>query len=345
MAWNKPKKTITNVIVGISLTSLFISILAITTFILWLNNPKFIHSIGEEIPAVYVKEIQDLYKQAKNEKDINKQYKYYKKLSLALDGISSLDRYYVIKQKVYKFLIHYYRSKNDHKNALIISKTWMEQNDYDFDAKRYYADTLAKVSIKEANKYYQTLYNQHKEIPELTKQYIQFLVDSKEVKKALTVENEFNRNNTLAISPKFKLYYLNTDNSKYTNEYSTYINQVKYLDKNTFELRLSKNFNFLSALRFDIDNIHTGTTIESIDIEISTKDKIYSHLQVKPINHLKKINTDSYTTLGIDPFFYIELPEEVKKNKHEISLKIQLKLKYEMQIVQQAIKNLDTGNK
>lgn len=339
MAWNKPKRVITNTLVIFSLLSLIVTIIAIITTFIWIKSPKTVNKIDLKIPSYYVNDIHSLYQKAKKAKNIDIQYKYYKKLNVALDGISSLDRFYQTKQKTYKFLIHYYRSKNENQNALNIAKDWMLQNDYDYNAKLYYVDTLAEISKTLASKYYHKLYSQHKDISEIAKQYISFLVKNKQLDKALKVENEFNINNINSINAHYKLYYLDKNNPKYSEKASLNISKLTQLKNNSVKLLVSEKFNFLSGVRFDINNVPRGTTIENLIIDIATEDNIYKNITFKPRHHLKQLNISLYETIGNDPFYYLDLPTELQSYKGNIKFMISLALKNQINMAKNAINN------
>ncbi len=345
MTWHKPKKVITNTLVIFSLLSLVVTIVAIVTTFIWLKSPKLVNKIDIKIPSFYVNDICSLYEKAKKAKNIDIQYKYYKKLNIALDGISSLDRFYKTKQKTYKFLIHYYRSKNENQNALNIAKDWMLQNDYDYAAKLYYVDTLAVISKKLASKYYYELYNRHKDISEIAKQYISFLLKNKQLDKALIIENEFNINNTNSINARFKLYYLDKNNPKYSEKASLNISILRKSKNNSVKLLVSEEFNFLSGVRFDINNVPLGSTIENLIIDIATEDNTYKNITFNPKHHIKKLNVSLYETIGNDPFYYLDLPTELQSYKGNIKFMISLALNNQINIAKNAISNITQVDK
>lgn len=337
MKWNKPKKVITNITFYLSLITFIISIIAIIILTLWIKNPKIIDKLDYKIPNYYLDNITMLYKRAKTSKDIDIQLDYYQQLHVALAGISSLDRFYHTKQQTYKYLIRDYRKKQKYNDALSLAKEWVEQNDHDFEAKLWYADLLADISFSKANQYYNTLYAQHKDIIEIVKNYINFLIKNNDKEKALEIENDFNKRYSSLVNAKYKLYYLDKTNPKYSEQGSVPISNIKYIKNNMIHLDISKNFILLSAIRFDINGAPIGSTIKDLNITIEANNINYPNVHFKLAHHLKERNHASHQIVGTDPFYYIELPSILKLNSGTINFKISFTLENKLNAAYNAI--------
>ncbi len=341
MAWNKPKKVITNALVVLSIISLLLTAIAIITSFVWIKSPAIINKIDKQIPNFYVSKIDGLYEEMNKMETMNDKYIVYKKINIELDGISSLDRYYPQKQDAYKFLINYLVSKNQNEEALAFAKTWKEQNDYDFEAKFYYADTLKLISKEETEDYYASLYSNHKDIIEIAKSYIEFLVEIDKIEEALVVENEFNRYyNRGEIKAGFRIYYLDADTTKYTEKSSISSDIMVSSSKNKFTLTASKTFNQLTNLRFDINNVGTGTRIKNLRVSINNQ-----NIEFKLAHHLNNISSTIQETTGNDPFYYLLLPDNLKKSNETLKLNIYFNLDNQLNIAKKSLMENKTNEK
>jgi len=237
-------------------------------------------------------------------------------------------------------LIQYHISNNNNKKALEIAQDWMKQNNYDYAAKFAYADVLGLNSKELAEKYYAKLHTEHKEISSITKIYITFLLKNKNYNRAKAVENEFNKHHTKSINANLKMYYLDQNHSKYSEQASIDIKVLKQFKNGTMELLVSKDFNLLSGIRLDINKAPIGTTIKNLSIEIETNDNNYSNIKFKTAHDLRQLTASVYETLGFDPFFYLESPEDLKSYHGTVKIKIHLGLNNPINLTKNAIQKI-----
>ena len=185
VSFDKPKKTILNLLFFTGILSLIISIFAVLSLVIWTYFPGIVMQIDKQIPDYYGERIQSLYVQAENSTDTAQQYHYFSELYAALEDVSALNKYYSYRQEAAKFLINYYLQNNRVNHAMLIAEKWENNYAYDFTGKFIYARVLSLTDNNKAHEYYQQLYVKHKDIKDVREAYIHFLIDEKKYNLAI----------------------------------------------------------------------------------------------------------------------------------------------------------------
>ena len=307
--FKKPKKTIINILIVISVISIIINLLALASYTLWSISPKTVSKIDSNIPDYYSEDINKLYSNFKNPKNKEEKIKYAHSLYEELKDISTLNKFYKYRQEVSKFLINYYK-KSDISQSAIISKKWEQEHPHDFDAKFIYFDILTKTDSNETLNYIESLYTNYPDIKKVKTTFIDYLIDTKRYNKALYVE--FENNDMFLDDIRFQIFYLD-DTKNFSEQQSVDFRKPVYDD--IYHISFNKTFKSLNGIRVDIDSLMNGSIVSNVKLSINN-----IVTDISSINHLKKLQNDKYEIIGNDPFFIFDIPKELKNYSGDVKI-------------------------
>jgi len=172
---NKPKKTVLNMLYILGIMGILINILALSTFVLWIDYPNTVSKIDRAIPIYYVYKVKAL--QLISKKSPSNGLRYFFKIQLykELKEISILHKYYNLRQEVAVYLIDYNIKNKNLEKALEIAEDWERRYPYDFFGKSKYIEVLYLVDRDKLNRYYKKLYHRYGDIKEIEDGYKLYL--------------------------------------------------------------------------------------------------------------------------------------------------------------------------
>ena len=325
MKWNKPKQLIKRILVIVAFISLLTTIAGISIFYIWIYSPQIISNLDKSIPNYYELKISELHTRAKTANTIENKFLYYTKIAEELETITSIHKFYVLKNKANNFIIDYLIKKERIKNAFEIANNWQKHYPYDFTAKYKYIELLIKYEPEEALIYYKNLYEKHKNINKLNSDYIDFLIKLGKFEKALDIalneKNNFNDNSKV----RFMFYFIDNKHKIFSKNSKVPIKN--YINKNGFyTVKLDKKFTNLNGLRLDLDNIAIGSTIMENSLTIKSRAGLYENITIKHVNHIDK-QSDGFIITGNDPFIVYELSNDISKITEKIKIEAKLLIK------------------
>ncbi len=314
------------------LVSLFISIVAIGTVVLWKYYPNTVNKIDKLIPDFYGDNIKSLYKKANAAKDKKIKLQYYKELYKELENISTLNKYYNIRQQTAKWLIDHYISINKLKKALDIATKWEKDYPYDFIGKFTYIDVSSKVDDNISTTYIENLYKKHSDIQEVKDKYISYLLEHNNYNQAVKVSQE--KDVIMQSYAKFQIFYM--DNKKgFSEKQSTKYTKKDYLFKNNkYNLKFNKKTTKFTGLRIDIENIANGTVISNIELIINN-----NKIEIANMNQINNIKDNTYRVEGNDPYFIFDIPKKLKNYNVEININFTCKIEKPNIVATKILKN------
>lgn len=305
--FNKPKKTILNLLFFLSILSIFITLVAFTAVFVWKYHPSLIEKLDKRIPNIYANEVMSLYKKAMKSKNNDIKYKYYLQLYDKLKDITFMEKFFDYKQSTNIFLIDYYLSHNNIEDAYEISEYWQKENPYNYNAKFYHIKVLDLYDKDLAVQYFNTLYKQHFDIKVVTEKYIEFSMNHFGMNSILNVDKLFSVNNNF----NFRFFYTDNGNKEYENVIPKYIKNHKN-NKDYYKITLEREFLNLKQLRFDIDGNTMNKNIYDLNISIRKNNITYTELNITTLHSLQKTSKSSYIITGPDPYATIVLPNGVQ---------------------------------
>jgi hypothetical protein len=315
--FQKPKKTIINILFVFGLISLIMSVGAIGTIVVWRYSPETVSEISKIIPNFYGNEIQELRNQIKLALNEKEQYEYYKKLYKKLKNISALNIYYKDRQESAQWLIDFYSENNNKIEALNIAQKWRKDYPYDFMGKFSYLDLIVKLDDKVASLYVDELYQKNPDISEVKNRYIQYQLQKGDFNKALEASLT---NNVIDLDMKFQIYYReNIKNFSAKQSVKYKINYNGHDQK--YSLVLNKMFNNFQGVRVDIDSVTDGTVLSDTQLIINGR-----YVGIKYTNDLENNKHDGYSVAGQDPYFVFEIPEELQGYSGEVVINFSSKI-------------------
>ena len=181
----QPKKTLLNVLHIFSLLMLVTSLIAIATIFIWREYPQLVSVVDKSIPDFYGKNIEGLYKKAKESPSDIERYKNFSQLYEELYDVTSVNKYYKYRREAGQFLTDYYASENQLQKALELTERWKDDYPYDFLAKFQYSKVLAQIDKNEAKLYLEKLYTKHTDIPEVHSALQSFLIKNGYINEAI----------------------------------------------------------------------------------------------------------------------------------------------------------------
>lgn len=323
VSFDKPKKTILNLLFFTGILSLIISIFAVLSLVIWTYFPAIVMQIDKQIPDYYGERIQSLYVQAENSVDTAQQYYYFSELYEALEDVSVLNKYYSYRQKAAKFLINYYLQNNRVNQAMLIAEKWGKSYPYDFTGKFMYARVLSLTDNNKAHAYYQKLYLKHKDIKDVREAYIHFLMDEKKYNLAIQkagYNQEFFQKHAF-----FQVFY-NDNEPGFSQKQSLQYKNIKYDEVNkSYHIKLSRTFEKFKSIRLDIDKVQEGSWLS--DINVSVRDGRFNELlDVHRIYDLKQYAEGVYSIEGDDPYFVFNLGDRLKNYAGKLDILFSLKI-------------------
>lgn len=327
MFWNKPKKVIINTLTVLSVMAMLISLIAITTYILWFTNPKLIHKFDKNIPNFYGNNIESLYHKAVNEKDPENKLTYYTQLHKKTKDLTQLQHFHNYKNKANEYLIAYYLKQQDPTKALKIAEHWINNNPNDFNAKFNYIKVLGVTDKKSLESYYYDLYNNYGNIYSIANKYLEYLISSNNITQALQIEKDFTKfsqNNKVY----FMLYYIDGNQTGFNDKQKVALTKHKkeMSDHKIYSLELEQEFTDLKALRLDLDNVLNRVKVSDINISIEKNNIIYENLDFRPMNSISKKINKHYFITGNDAHGEIILPETLQNMSGKYKIKISLNI-------------------
>ncbi|MCU7835173.1 MAG: hypothetical protein KZQ83_07935 [gamma proteobacterium symbiont of Taylorina sp.] len=322
-SFEKPKKTILNLLFFTGIVSFIISVLAIFTFVIWGYSPAIVMKVDKVIPDFYGSHIKSLYKKAKKSKDISQQYERYLKLYEALENVSILNKYYSRRQDSAEFLIHYYLKNEQVDEAMLIAEKWQDNYPYDFTGKFIYAKVLSLTDKDKALKYFSELYNKHKDIHDVRNAFVQFLMDEKYYNRAI---QEVGYNQKLFQQyTSFQVFY-NDNNAAFSQKQSLRYKNIKAHENNqSYEISFSRKFKKFKALRLDIDKIPDGSQVTELKVLVNGFNLSQS-LDVLNMHSIRKYDKDVYFLDGADPYFKFALSDKIKNISAKLDIHFSLKV-------------------
>jgi len=340
--FNKPKQTIINILFIMGLVSLFVSILAIGTVVLWKYYPDTVNKIDKMIPDFYGDKIKSLYKKAKEEKDSSKKLEYFSELYDELEDVSTLNKYYTYRQESAKWLIDYYIKNDDKQKAFKIAKEWKKNYPYDFVGKFTYIDVSSLVDKNLSSTYMDELYKKHNDIREVVDKYMSYQLKDKEYNKALEAFRtaKFELKNSV----RFQIYYKDKTKSFSENQSVKYSDLDYTLKDNIYYLKFKTNFKSFNGIRVDIDTLPMGTFVSDVTLSIN-QDKI----QIKNTNQLAS-SKNGYEIIGDDPYFIFDILSKFTNYQGFLDIEFRCKIKRNNVVEKQILQNsewqlfFDKGN-
>lgn len=331
--FNRPKQTIINILFIIGILSLFINILAIGTFVLWKYYPQTVAKIDKMIPDFYGDKIKRLHKNALEAKTEGEKLLYYTKLYNELKDISTLNKYYHIRQKSAKWLVKYYIKQKKLSKALSIAKYWEKNYPYDFNAKFIYLDTLSLKDNVLALNYIEKIYKMYPDILEAKDKYIEYLLKQKMYNKALKISLN---SNIVQNEVKFQVYYIDNANS-FSEKQSVKLYENGYTIKDRlYDFRFNKRFIKLKGIRIDIDSVSNRTVVSNVNLTINGM-----KADIKNTNQLMKLSSNKYKIIGTDPYFVFKLPKQLQNYNGNVTIEFSCKIKKENTVIKKILKNTE----
>lgn len=314
--FNKPKQTVINILFTIALMSLFISFLAIGTVVLWKYYPKTVSKIDKLIPNFYGDNIKDLYKKAKESEKENNRFIYFSKLYGELEDVSTLNKYYKYRQESANYLIDYYLKNGKKDKAFSIAEEWEQKYPYDFTAKFVYLNVLLVTNKMSAEKYISNLYNRYPDIQEVVQKKVSFLIESENINEAILIEMK----NKDIDNISFQVFYIDEPKTVFNAKQSiTFFKDAFEKNNDNYSLVFKHKFKKLKGLRFDVDNLSIGSIVKISNISISLDNKVYS-ASIKSANQMEQLDEKRFKINGGDPYFILELKNEILNFKGEVQV-------------------------
>ena len=323
ISFDKPKKTILNLLFFTGILSLIISIFAVLSLVIWTYFPGIVMQIDKQIPDYYGDHIQSLYVQAENSTDTAQQYHYFSELYAALEDVSALNKYYSYRQEAAKFLINYYLQNNRVNHAMLIAEKWEKSYPYDFTGKFMYARVLSLTDNNKSHEYYQKLYVKHKDIKDVREAYIHFLIDEKKynlaIQKAVYNQSFFQKH------AFFQVFY-NDNEPGFSQTQSLLYKNIKYDEVNkSYHIKLSRTFENFKSIRLDIDKVQEGSLLSNVEVSISDG-RFNELLDVLRIYDLNQYGEGVYSIEGDDPHVIFNLGERLKNYAGKLDILFSLKI-------------------
>jgi len=322
--WNRPKKIILNIILSISALFFVLTLSALFVFLLWQNAPTAVAYIDKNIPDSYGNKMSSLYSKAVNSKDEYKQYQAYLNLYGQLKEVGTLHRFYNYRQEALSALIEYYASNNMLVRAVELANTWRIEYPNDFIAKFKYVDTLALHDKEAAKKYYESLYARHKKIPQVIIRFEKFLSMHGYVDRANALKDIIDSSDISRIGGA-TLYYVDGKYMSF-NEHQKITGYANKNYKSNYVFSFRMKFNDLRKMRFDLNGVDVGTLMYNPKAKISIGERSLDNVKVNPANDIGLRGDVEFIVEGNDPYFYIELPEDMRGFSGDMRIDIQVDL-------------------
>ena len=319
----RPKKTISDVLFMFGVFFLLVGILIAGTFVFWTYYPNAISEVEKIIPDRHSASIGGLLRAARESTDDDQKHKYYSKLYSELLNVAISSKYYSVRKEAAQFLIQYYLGNNNKSEALEIAKYTEKKYPWDFSAKFKYVAVVSKINAEEAYSYYKSLYGKHADLVAVRNGFIEFLLSQSRFSEALEVAN-----NNYVFSESdaaFQVFY-NDNQSGFSEAQSVRLNFSDYERNNdNYKLSLSRVYQNLKEIRFDMDGLPDGTIVSSVKAEIQGQG-INKTLQIKNVNDLLSLGDGGFQVNGNDPYAAFSIPKSLHGYKGEIRTEFRLKI-------------------
>lgn len=327
MIWNKPKKTLLNVLTYAGIIFGIICLVVIATLLIWSSTPGLIKSFDKMIPNFHEFSFKRAYKSVKKTVSEEEKLIGFKKLYAKTRDLSPMEQSYKYKVISSEYLIYYYLDNNEVEKAFNIAQQWKDSNSFDFNAKFAYLKVLERKNNEMAMVLYEELYLQYPNLQEVTERYILYLIKNNMISRAVTIEDRFNAAYSLnRIS--FMLYYVEGKKTNFNAKQLVKLNYKR--NAKNYKIELSQDFNKLKDLRFDIDSALIGTKVSNMKISISKNGKVYENVKISSIHSIKNLKNDAFTIGGKDPHVRVELPDAIKGSSGLINISMSFDVKEEI---------------
>lgn len=318
--FHKPKKTIKNILFIVALISLFISLVAISTVVLWQFYPTTVSALEKELHDPYRYKVRKLYKNTRKATTEEEKFERFVKLYTELRDITILNKYYHYRQKAAIYLINYHLKAHQYKQAKVIADKWKKQYPFDFTGKFQYAKVLEANNVEEALLYYAELYSQYKEVPEIVDHYLELLVRAENVEMANKIQLETEP--ILKKQIEFTFYYKESAD-EYSEKQTFIIDQSKYtVNDDRIDFEFEQTFSQLSGLRLKLQSIPFQFKIWKLKTVLIYKDVAYD-LNVQSMDHMKK-EGGVYTLLDNTPSIDFNIPSALTDNKGTFKINVSM---------------------
>jgi|GEM_PF-3801427 len=311
MSWAKPQRVIKNSMFYIGLLSFIGMLLWLSIFYVWNNHPQLISEYDKKIPNHYTNKITRLQTRTHKGKSPEDTFKRHQELAVALEGVTKLHKYYNLNSDNQIFMIDYLIASKKYLEAEKIANNWQLQLPNDFIAKFKYAEVLSHIDSSKEISYYESIYQNHKDIVKLNQKYVSLLLHKGFFNKALTAAVQAKRYNRKKQNLSFMSYYRDSINKKYSRDYKIEIPKYAHqINGDGYNVKYSITADKLTNLRFDIDHLSTGSSIQDLHFTIKTSSNTFLDVKANPLHHII-IEDEIFKTSGTDPYVEIELPDEL----------------------------------
>lgn len=309
-------------LLAVAIISLLSAIFWLVIYYIWNNHPEMVTEYDQNLPETYINHITRLETRTFKGKDPEDTFKRHQILAKALQGTTSLHRFYPLYNKTQIFMINYLIEQDRIDDALKLSDQWQTEYPYEFEAKYKYYEVLKSQDNKKALQYLTKVYEQYKDIDDVNDKLFIELLKSGDYKQAFSVVKAQQDNYIDNSVPSFMFFYKDNEYKIYQSKTKVYPGHTNMDDK--YEVQMSQKFENLKGIRFDIDGIKVGSEIKAVEITLINQDKTFNDVAYRPLHHLKKLTENSFQTIGADPYFEIILPDEITNDQQELQVSIKL---------------------
>ncbi len=316
------------------------ALISTAIFFTWMMNPELMSDFEKKYRDKYRKNYENEYRQAvklEQGDNVDAAIKAFENLLDDYDNINKTSYLYYLKNDARKKIIGLYLKKKDHNNAFLSAKKWMEYDDNDIDAKLYYVHSMSfnKSREEEVRIIYNDLFKKFYNVNKVADAYISYLLTKKDIKNAIRITNEYEKNIKYSFRKKmsFKLYYIDGASKMFTENNATRFNKsLDKINENEYRnypviLEVDKEFNKIKALRLDFEDINECQTylVSNIEVMLDTQNKKFKYRVKKPrFKHsMKELPGNiGFIPLGNDPFCLLNLPETLINYSGKMKIRI-----------------------